>query len=57
MADRCQLTLSEEELVGLFILMKKGEMLLDSIMSRFLHKLEKEIYRRLTVEEIERLLS
>ena len=57
MVESCQLTLSEEELIGLFLLMKKGEMLLGKTMSRLLNRLEKEIYRRLTVEEIEQLVK
>lgn len=43
------------ELVGLFLFMKQRENELDTVLSAFLHKIELQLYERLSIEEIEDL--
>ena len=55
MPGAADISLSEKELVGLYILLKNSEMNLDVHLSALLLKIEKILYSRLTVEDIEKI--
>ena len=57
MQAQAQIVLSAKEIMGLYMLLKKQEMVLDATMCAALGKIEKILYAQLTVEEIESIQS
>ena len=55
MAGAAEISLTEKELIGLYILMRNSEMNLDAHLSALLLRVEKILYRRLTIEDIEKI--
>jgi hypothetical protein len=51
------LSLSESEAVELFVLLKPRERSLDPALVQVLRRLEKSLYEKLTIEEMERLCA
>ena len=49
------LNMTEEELVGLYLHLSSDYSKLSSSMKKLLHKLEKELFRSLTISQIESL--
>jgi hypothetical protein len=54
-SSRRQLSLSWQEALGVYLLLKRNEAGLDENMCRLLRRLEQELYRQLTIEELENL--
>ena len=55
MPDDVALTISLRETMGLYLYLKPHEMELDEQVIRCLRRLEKELYQRLTIDELENL--
>ena len=49
--------LTDKELIGLYMSLKNNEMALDGTMARVLLRIEKILYRKLTVAEMENIES
>jgi hypothetical protein len=55
MNTQLNLIIAEKELYGLYLLLKKQELNIDSTMNQLLIRLEKILYTHLTIDEIENL--
>lgn len=50
-----EIELSEKEVLNLYTYLKNGELTINSVLLDILQKIEKKIYNRLTIEQIEQL--
>jgi hypothetical protein len=57
MSESIQITLAESELKSLYVQLKRVEGQLGEDMCRLLLRIEKALYEKLTIEELERLRS
>ena len=52
-----QVILTEKETVGVYLLLRKQGFALDGLMSRLMIRMERLLYQRLTIEELECLVD
>jgi hypothetical protein len=52
---RSEFTLKDREILGVYLVLKDRENELDGTLLKLLNRLERELYRQLTIDEFERV--